>query len=186
MSRRGVSIAGWSVMLVCALVAFGVPSVDAQQLKAKAAGAVAKMDLNAATQAELEKLPGVGAATAKKIIAGRPYASVADLEKAGVGKATVAKIAPLVAVGGAAAGTGTLPAPTATLPAPRSTPAAKAAARPIPETAAPAPPARGMVWVNTETKVYHKEGDVWYGKTKHGMYMSEADALKAGYRASKQ
>jgi hypothetical protein len=43
-----------------------------------------------------------------------------------------------------------------------------------------------MVWVNTATKIYHREGDPWYGKTKHGKYMTEADAIKAGYRASKK
>jgi len=37
-----------------------------------------------------------------------------------------------------------------------------------------------MVWVNTETHVYHKEGSRWYGKTKKGKYMSEQDALKEG------
>jgi hypothetical protein len=43
----------------------------------------------------------------------------------------------------------------------------------------------GMVWVNTETKIYHKEGSRFYGRTKKGKYMTEADAMKQGYKAAK-
>ena len=46
-------------------------------------------------------------------------------------------------------------------------------------------PNKGDVWVNTESKIYHREGDQWYGKTKSGKYMTEDDAKAAGFRASK-
>ena len=44
--------------------------------------------------------------------------------------------------------------------------------------------AKGMVWVNLSSKIYHKEGK-FYGKTKRGQFMSEDDAKKAGYREAK-
>lgn len=47
------------------------------------------------------------------------------------------------------------------------------------------PPSPGMVWVNTESKVYHKAGSKWYGKTKHGKWMSEAEAQREGDKAAK-
>ena len=40
------------------------------------------------------------------------------------------------------------------------------------------------MWVNTSSKIYHKDGQ-FYGKTKHGQFMTEADAEKAGCRAAK-
>jgi hypothetical protein len=52
--------------------------------------------------------------------------------------------------------------------------------------ATPAPGGgHGLVWVNSESHIYHKEGSRFYGKTKQGKYMSEADAIKEGDRASK-
>jgi DNA uptake protein ComE-like DNA-binding protein len=146
----------------------------------------ARVDLNTASEKELEALPAVGAATAKKIIAGRPYASVAELAKAGIPAKTIETISPLVTVGAKPAA----PASSAPPPAPASKPAAAPAKAPSSSEASSAPavppPSKGMVWVNTETKVFHREGDKWYGNTKHGKYMTEADAVKAGYRESKE
>src|ERR1041385_996144 len=45
--------------------------------------------------------------------------------------------------------------------------------------------AKGMVWVNTSTKVYHKEGQ-FYGTTKKGRFMTESEAKGAGYKAAKE
>ncbi len=171
-----------------AVPAFAGQAATAKTAQSKAAP-TAPVNLNTATQADLEALPGVGPATAKKIIAGRPYAAVADLSKAGVPKSTIDKISSMVTVG-----TGAPAAPPRPAPAPAAAPAAP------PATSAPAasktasapamgtaqqPPVKGMVWVNLSTKVYHKEGDRYYGNTKNGKWMTEEDAIKAGYREAK-
>ena len=42
-----------------------------------------------------------------------------------------------------------------------------------------------MVWVNLKSGVIHKDGE-FYGATKQGKFMIEADAMKAGYKMAKE
>ena len=61
------------------------------------------VDLNSASEKDLEALPGVGPATAKKIVAGRPYKSADELKKAGLNDKAVEALKPLVTAGPASA-----------------------------------------------------------------------------------
>jgi DNA uptake protein ComE-like DNA-binding protein len=174
---------------------------------AAASGAPAsgtRVDINTASEKELEALPGVGSKTAEKIIAKRPYSSVGDLSRAGVSKKTMEKIGPLVTVSQRPSSrSSSTSASSAPVPPGAPSPAARTESGPAAESksksarssstestasTAPyqAPPSKGMVWVNLDTKVYHHEGDRWYGKTVHGKYMTEAEAQQAGYRLSKE
>ena len=178
----------WSLtcMLTLALPAFAGQAAPAKAAQAKAPASV--VNLNTASEADLVALPGVGPATAKKIMAGRPYTSVADLAKAGVPKNTIEKISSMVTVGAAtssaAAPPAPKPAPAPAAPAPARA-ASTAAKTPSAPTTAQQPPVKGMVWVNLSSKVFHREGDRYYGNTKNGKFMTEADAVKAGYREAK-
>jgi hypothetical protein len=99
------------------------------------------------------------------------------------------------------------PAEKAASPSPTESPTASPKAKPTPKkakaerkagpAASPVPAGRtteeaanppapggghGQVWVNTETGVYHREGSRFYGTTKKGKYMTEQDAIQAGYK----
>ena len=211
MNSRSVRQMFLSTSVVLAFLLAIAPVLMAQTGPAVEAGA-AKIDLNTATRAALETLPGVDPGTAKQIIAGRPYTSVAGLSKAGVPASTIEAITPLVKVsplGTAAAATGK-GAQTAAAGVGKGADATakgiekgvNAASKGVQKgagaTASAAekvdrkmtgtprtPPQAGMVWADTATMIYHKEGDSSYGTTKKGKWLTEQEAVKQGYLLAK-
>ena len=159
-----VSVLVLAFLAGAAPAAAAPPAVQAAPPAAGTAAAPAGLvDLNKATQTQLETLPGVGMATAKRIVAARPYHSVEELSRAGLSAKGIQKLRPLVTVSWNSADI-----------------------EPLAPGAVRTPPAAGMVWVNPDTKIFHKPGDPWYGKTKHGEWMNPAAAIKAGYQEAKK
>ena len=141
MSRRVLNkiAASLPLALAIALGASSLPRAVAQtapKAKAKTEKSAVKtpLDLNTATAEEMvEVLPGVGEATAKKIIAGRPYAAVDDLAKAGVPARTIAALRDHATVSTSAPTTPSASTPAKTAAKTATKPAARAtAARPVP------------------------------------------------------
>ncbi len=116
------------------------PVTKAHETKTAKPVSGAPVDLNTADQKALEELPGVGPATAKNIIAARPFKSVDDLSKVkGMTKAKIEALEGKVTVGPAKAAAPEAK-PVTAAPAPATSPAAgkPSAAK---EAAAPAKPA---------------------------------------------
>jgi competence protein ComEA len=90
------------VLVVLTGVAIQAQTAPQKTTAKEKAAATATIDLNKATAEELEELPGVGPATAKKIVAGRPYSKVDDLAKAGVTARVISSIRSKVHVAEAA------------------------------------------------------------------------------------
>ena len=75
------------------------PKAHSQTHDSQVSATSRQLDLNKATEKELMMIPGIGPASARKVIAGRPYDSVDDLHKIrGLGAARIAELEPNVVV----------------------------------------------------------------------------------------
>ena len=88
-------------LLVASASTVGASPVLAQPTRGTAE--VTRVNLNTATQQELQTLRGIGPATAKRIIRHRPYATTAELSRAEVAGPIIELISPRVTVGPAPA-----------------------------------------------------------------------------------
>jgi competence protein ComEA len=99
-SLRNVCLISFALLISAAFIlGTGVTPAQAAK-KADAQKAIAALvDINSATQKELEDIKGVGPATAKKIIANRPYKSVDELSKAGLKTKAIEAMKPFITGG---------------------------------------------------------------------------------------
>jgi competence protein ComEA len=90
----------WLAVLVFIVTIPLAVNAASTQTKSQTTGLI---DLNTASEQDITALKGVGPATAKKIIAARPYNSVDELSKAGLSAKKIEAIKPFVMVGSAPA-----------------------------------------------------------------------------------
>lgn len=126
----------WRVLLLVAATTLVLIFTQGTALPAAKA---AKVDINSATQAELEAVKGIGPVTAKKIIDNRPYKSLSDLKKAGLSSKEITAFKTYLTA---------KPAPAAASPAaaPQAAKTTEAGTAKPAKAAKAAKPARGPRW----------------------------------------
>jgi len=158
----------WKVWLASALVT-GACASHAQTPTATPAAAPAAQTFVCKDGTTVRATTSQGACKGHKGI--DKAASAAPGQAASAAPAAAAKPAPAKAAA----------APPAAAPA--AAPAGKEAKA---STAAPAPGGGpGKVWANQNSKVYHCPGDRYYGTTKQGAYMTEAEAKAQGMHGAR-
>ncbi len=142
-------------VVVLASLVLGFPA-DSSAKKKKGAEdstkGAALVDLNTADEKALEALPGIGKATAKAIIAGRPYKSVDDLKRVkGMSDKKINALRDKVTVGAAAEPAAAAAPPKAAEPSEKASSAAKGATEKAGKTKAKLAPGQ-RVNLNTASK----------------------------------
>lgn len=108
-NRARATLGGWRGILATAAAVIGVASAgiwlyrDTRSLVGDFGPDKGSLvvNINTASQDELETIPGIGPTRAAQIIAGRPYSSVDELAKiAGISQAQVASLRPFVTTSG--------------------------------------------------------------------------------------
>lgn len=135
-SLKLLSLSSCILVVTAFILGMGVTPAHAAKAADAVKSAAGLVDINTATQAELEGLKGVGPATAKKIIDGRPYKSTDELTKAGLSAKAVEAVKPFVTVGKAQVAKSTAPAAAAASDVKKASKEAKTAAKTTPSAAA--------------------------------------------------
>jgi competence protein ComEA len=98
-------IRGLAAAVLCGVLGFGAVAAAPEGAKAPAASAKSgAVDLNSASEEQLQEVPGIGPALAKKIVDFRkengPFKTVEDLLKVrGVGEKSLERLRPHLTVG---------------------------------------------------------------------------------------